>query len=75
MVDACREKHLSRRANAAKSAVSELVLVAKACGKDAEEELPVSAGLGPRRSKAEIEETEKRSSLRWKDSDENLRLR
>ncbi|ESQ50003.1 hypothetical protein EUTSA_v10020012mg [Eutrema salsugineum] len=87
---ACREKHLSRRANAAKSAVSGLVLVAKACGNDvprltfwlsntiilreiisdanAEEELPVSAGPGPRRSKTQIEETEKRSSLRWKES-------
>lgn len=32
---ACREKHLiSRRANAAKSAVSGLVIVAKACGND-----------------------------------------
>lgn len=31
---ACRENHLSRRANAAKSSVSGLVLVAKACGND-----------------------------------------
>ncbi|CAL9219283.1 unnamed protein product [Arabidopsis halleri] len=86
---ACRETHLSRRANAAKSAVSGLVLVAKACGNDvprltfwlsntivlrtiisdtsAEEELPVSAGPGPRKQKVE-RETEKRSSLKWKDS-------
>ncbi|VYS55990.1 unnamed protein product [Arabidopsis thaliana] len=86
---ACRETHLSRRANAAESAVSGLVLVAKACGNDvprltfwlsntivlrtiisdtsAEEELPVSAGPGPRKQKAE-RETEKRSSLKWKDS-------
>lgn len=116
---ACRENHLSRKANAAKSAVSGLVLVAKACGNDvprygdiltymsfcvnilrvskkmkmlsldrrltfwlsntiilraiisdtsAEEELPVSAGPGPRGHKAQREETEKRSSLRWKES-------
>ncbi|KAL1211255.1 hypothetical protein V5N11_023287 [Cardamine amara subsp. amara] len=86
---ACRENHLSRRANAAKSAVSGLVLVAKACGNDvprltfwlsntiilraivsdinAEEELPVSAGPGPRRQKVETEPV-KRSSLRWTDS-------
>lgn len=83
--------HLSRRANAAKSAVSGLVLVAKACGNDvprltfwlsntiilraiisdtasAEEELPVSSGPGPRRSKDQREDSEKRPSLRWKDS-------
>ncbi|XP_010496437.1 PREDICTED: uncharacterized protein LOC104773506 [Camelina sativa] len=86
---ACRENHLSRRANAAKSAVSGLVLVAKACGNDvprltfwlsntivlrtiisdttAEEELPVSAGPGPRKQKVE-RETDKQSSLKWKDS-------
>lgn len=33
----------------------------------AEEELPVSAGPGPRKQKVE-RETEKRSSLKWKDS-------
>ncbi|CAA7038728.1 unnamed protein product [Microthlaspi erraticum] len=86
---ACRETH-SRRANAAKSAVSGLVLVAKACGNDvprltfwlsntiilraiisdtsAEEELPVSSGPGPRNYLGQREETEKRPSLRWKDS-------
>lgn len=34
----------------------------------AEEELPVSAGPGPRKHKDQREETEKRSSLRWKES-------
>ncbi|KAL0717836.1 hypothetical protein Bca4012_067158 [Brassica carinata] len=87
---ACRENHLiSRRANAAKSAVSGLVIVAKACGNDVprltywlsntiilraiisdktsvEEELPVSAGPGPRRSRTQSEK--QRSSLTWKDS-------
>ncbi|CAN8260785.1 unnamed protein product [Cochlearia groenlandica] len=87
---ACKENHISRRANAAKSVVSSLVLVAKACGNDvprltfwlsntiilreiisdssAEEELPVSAGPGPRISKAQRKETEKQSSLNWKES-------
>ncbi|EOA32757.1 hypothetical protein CARUB_v10016062mg [Capsella rubella] len=86
---ASRENHLSRRANAAKSAVSGLVLVAKACGNDvprltfwlsntivlrtivsdtsAGEELPVSAGPGSRKQKVE-RETDKQSSLKWKDS-------
>ncbi|CAH8385779.1 unnamed protein product [Eruca vesicaria subsp. sativa] len=84
-----RQNHLSRRANTAKSIVSGLVIVSKACGNDVprltfwlsntiilraiisdntsleEEELPVSAGPGPRRSKTG---SEKRSSLTWKES-------
>ncbi|KAF2583422.1 hypothetical protein F2Q68_00002521 [Brassica cretica] len=71
---ACRgDNHLiSRRANAAKSAVSGLVTVAKACGNDVpraiisdnhSEELPVSAGQsGPKTQR------QGSSSLTWKDS-------
>lgn len=86
---ACRgDNHLlsTRRANAAKSAVSGLVTVAKACGNDVprltywlsntiilraiisdnhSEELPVSAGPGPKTSKTQRQGS---SSLTWKDS-------
>ncbi|KAG5405278.1 hypothetical protein IGI04_011397 [Brassica rapa subsp. trilocularis] len=86
---ACRgDNHLlsTRRANAAKSVVSGLVTVAKACGNDVprltywlsntiilraiisdnhSEELPVSAGPGPKTSKTQRQGS---SSLTWKDS-------
>ncbi|CAH2055396.1 unnamed protein product [Thlaspi arvense] len=77
---ACGENNLPRRANAAKSAVSGLVLVAKACGNDVPRltfwlsntiilRAMISAEEEPRRSnKAQREETEKRPSLRWRDA-------